>query len=117
MIAMRLALRSVGTILSSAFRAVFLEAGLPASTYPAFQAALEALREGGFDPGGTARLRRRMVERVLTHCADEPDLDLTPLLTLLRRFAAEAAREEARMLCDELIADDLVDPACERRAA
>jgi hypothetical protein len=43
-----------------------------------------------------------MVERVLTRCADEPDVETAPLLTLLRRFAAEAAREEARLFCDEL---------------
>ena len=29
--------------------------------------------------------------------------DIEPLLTLLRRFATEAAREEARMFCDELV--------------
>jgi hypothetical protein len=47
-----------------------------------------------------------MVERVLTRCADESDVDIEPLLTLLRRFAAEAAREEARMLCQGLVAED-----------
>jgi hypothetical protein len=31
-------------------------------------------------------------------------------MTLLRRFAAEAAREEARMFCDELVADDAIEP-------
>jgi hypothetical protein len=62
------------------------------------------MREGGFDPGGPTRLKRRMVERVLTRCADETDVDIEPLLTLLRRFAAEAAREEARMFCEELVA-------------
>jgi hypothetical protein len=46
-----------------------------------------------------------MVERVLTHC--ETDLcSAEPLLILLRRFATESAREEARMFCDELIADN-----------
>ena len=33
-----------------------------------------------------------------------------PLLILLRRFATESAREEARMFCDELIADEAVAP-------
>ena len=84
---------------------------LPASTYPAFREAVEAMREGGFvgDPGGAERLKRRMVERVLTRCADEIRVDIEPLLTLLRRFAAEAAREEARMFCEELVADDHVE--------
>jgi uncharacterized protein (DUF2336 family) len=89
---------------STGFHALFRKAGLPASTYPAFREAVEAMREGGFDPGGATRLKRRMVERVLTRCADETDVDIEPLLTLLRRFAAEAAREEARMFCEELVA-------------
>ena len=69
------------------------------------------MREGGFagDAGGATRLKRRMVERVLTRCADEADVDVEPLMVLLRRFAAEAAREEARMFCDELVADDDLD--------
>lgn len=94
------------------FRALYLKAGLPASAYPAFRVAVEAMREGGFvdGPAGATRLKRRMVERVLTGCADESGVDVEPLLTLLRRFAAEAAREEARLFCDELVAGDSVEP-------
>ncbi len=94
------------------FRALYEKAGLPASTYPAFHEAVEALREGGFvgGPGGATRLKRRMVERVLTRCARDTLDDIEPLLTLLRRFAAEAAREEARMFCDELVAEDGIEP-------
>jgi uncharacterized protein (DUF2336 family) len=97
---------------SAGFHAVFHKAGLPASTYPAFREAVEAMREGGFvgDAGGMTRLKRRMVERVLTRCADETCVDIEPLMTLLRRFAAEAAREEARMFCEELVADDWIEP-------
>jgi hypothetical protein len=40
---------------------------------------------------------------------------LTLLLTLLRRFAGEAAREEARMFCEELAADVGIAPAYEPR--
>jgi uncharacterized protein (DUF2336 family) len=91
----------------SPFRALFDKAGLPVSSYPAFEEAIEAMREGGLDePGGTARLKRRMIERVLTRCEDAELDDLAPLLTLLRRFATEAAREEAPLFCDELVADD-----------
>lgn len=102
----------------SGFRAVFDRAGLPVSTYPAFREAIEAMREGGFvgEAGGATRLKRRMVERVLTRCADESDVEIEPLLTLLRRFAAEAAREEARLFCDELVADE-EDPYEAVRAA
>jgi hypothetical protein len=33
-------------------------------------------------------------------------MEIEPLLTLLRRFAAEAAREEARLFCEGLVADE-----------
>ncbi|HML07080.1 MAG TPA: DUF2336 domain-containing protein [Xanthobacteraceae bacterium] len=92
---------------SAGLRALFDKAGLPPSTYPAFKEAIEAMREGDIasEPGGTARLKRRMIERVLTGCTKEALGELAPLLTLLRRFAAEAAREEARLFCDELVAE------------
>jgi hypothetical protein len=102
------------------FRALYDRAGLPAAAYPAFREAVEAMREGGFmaDPGGTRRLRRRMVERVLTGCETLAADDIEPLLTLLRRYATEAAREEARLYCDELVAEDgLLGVVETRRAA
>src|SRR5262249_48606066 len=82
-------------------------AGLPESTFAAFCVALEAFHENGFvdSVGEAVRLRRRMGERVLTHC--ETDRDATePLVILLRRFATEPAREEAREICDQLLAED-----------
>jgi hypothetical protein len=90
------------------FRALYDKAGLPVSTFTAFRVAVETMREDGaaLESGGTARLRRRMVERVLTSCGIDALGDVKPLLALLRRFAAEAAREEARLFCDELAADD-----------
>jgi uncharacterized protein (DUF2336 family) len=91
---------------SGGFRALFEKAGLPPASYPAFRAALQAMHEGGFEVGGASRLKRRTVERVLTRCAEERnEVDVAPLLTLLRRFAAEAAREEARLFCHELAAN------------
>ena len=89
--------------------ALLAKAGLPESTYQAFRAALEASHEIGFvgTVGGATRLRRRMVERVLTRCETSETVS-EPLLILLRRFATESAREEARVFCDELVADDLV---------
>jgi uncharacterized protein (DUF2336 family) len=92
-------------------QALLRRAGLPESTFGAFRVALEALHEAGFvdDAGGAARLRRRMVERVLTHC--ETDRGATePLMILLRRFATESAREEARLFCDELMAEEAIAP-------
>lgn len=92
----------------SGFCALYRKAGLPASIYPAFREAIAAMREGAFlgEAGGAARLKRRMIERVLTRCAGEAFDDVEPLLTLLRRYATEAAREEARLFCDDLLADD-----------
>jgi hypothetical protein len=46
---------------------------------------------------------------VLTGCGKEALGDVAPLLTLLRRFATEAAREEARLFCDELVAEAFDD--------
>jgi uncharacterized protein (DUF2336 family) len=92
---------------SVALRALLDKAQLPPSTFPAFKEAIEALREGStYEPGGPARLKRRMIERVLTRCEDADLGELAPLLTLLRRFATEAAREEARLFCDELVAQE-----------
>jgi len=69
-------------------------------TYPAFKEAIEAMREGfGFEPGAPTRLKRRMIERVLTRCEDADLSELAPLLTLLRRFATGSrARRGAAIL-------------------
>jgi uncharacterized protein (DUF2336 family) len=95
----------------ASLHALLRRAGLPESTFAAFQIALEASHETGFaDTAGSAtRLRRRMVERVLTHCETDRQA-AEPLLILLRRFATESAREEARMFCDELAADEAIAP-------
>lgn len=92
----------------SGFRAIYTKAGLPDAAYPAFREAIAALREGILvgETGGVARLKRRMVEHVLEACVAERRDDMASLLALLRRFAVEAAREEARMFCDDLVAYD-----------
>jgi uncharacterized protein (DUF2336 family) len=92
------------------FRAVFDKAGLPASTYVAFREVLTAVREAHRNGEflGVGRLKRRMVERALTSC-ERCDLgDVEPLMILLRRFATEAAREDARINCEYLVAQDRV---------
>ena len=99
------------------FRAVYDKAGLPASTYPVFREAIEAMREDGFlsEPGDASRLKRRIIERVLTRCETAAIDDVEPLLTLLRRFEAEAARDEARMFCKDLVAYDAISEYPEER--
>src|SRR6201991_3332560 len=95
----------------ASMQALLSRAGLPESTFAAFRVALEINHEIGFVDtiGGAVRLRRQMVERVLTHCETDRQA-AEPLLILLRRFATESAREEARMYCEELLADDAVAP-------
>src|SRR3979490_2725219 len=95
----------------ASLQALLMRAGLPESTFAAFRVALEVSHETGYVDtiGGAARLRRRMVERVLTHCETDRQA-AEPLLILLRRFATESAREEARMFCEELIADEAIAP-------
>jgi uncharacterized protein (DUF2336 family) len=95
----------------ASLQALLQRAGLPVSTFAAFRVALEVSRETGYVDtlAGAAGLRRRMVERVLTHCATERHV-AEPLLILLRRFATEAAREEARMFCDELVVEATMAP-------
>ncbi|MBN9599952.1 MAG: DUF2336 domain-containing protein [Afipia sp.] len=94
----------------ASLQALLTKAGLPPSTFMAFRAALEAGHEIGFvgSAEGAIRLQRRMVERVLTQCEAGASAAHEPLLILLRRFATEAAREDARLFCDELVADDLI---------
>lgn len=87
-------------------RAVVRNAGLPDAVYPAVRAAIDAMQEVGYvnDFAGATRLNRRIVERVLTACEEGADADSEPLLVLLRRFALEAVRDEARAWCEETAA-------------
>jgi uncharacterized protein (DUF2336 family) len=93
----------------ASLNALLRRAAIPESTFDAFRAALDVCHETGFadTASGVAGLRRRMVERVLTHCSTERDA-AEPLLILLRRFATESAREEARQFRDEVMAEDFV---------
>ena len=99
----------------SGFLALYRKAGLPDAAYAAFREAIAAMREGVLmgGQGNAARLRRAMVERVLAGCQAEPGADESTL-ALLRRFSVEAAREEARMFCDDLVA---TSPARRREPA
>jgi uncharacterized protein (DUF2336 family) len=96
--------------------AVFDKAGLPASAHVAFREVLTATGEAHHEPlAGAGRLKRRMVERALMRCERSDIGDHDPLMILLRRFATEAAREDARVNCERLCAED--DSADEVAAA
>jgi uncharacterized protein (DUF2336 family) len=102
---------------SAGFRAIYEKAGMPTSVYVAFREAVAALRdvEDG-EYATSSRLKRAVVERVLARCENADIGDIEPLLILLRRYAAEAAREDARLYCEELVADDRRS-AADREAA
>lgn len=93
------------------FAALYKQAGLPQKLLPAFRAALSARAEFGaaIDESG-ARLSRAMIERVITACEYSTPHDLGALMALLRRFDAEAAREEAREAARHLFAPQLEAP-------
>lgn len=107
----------------SGFHALYRKAGLPDAAYPAFREAIAAMRQGALlgvvvgERSGAAQLKRRMVEHVLAACAKERGPDSASLLALLRRFAVEAAREEARSFCQDLVADNSVIAAPTLEAA
>ena len=86
-------------------RAVCERAGLPASTLPAFIAAIETLHAFGLMAEvGRGQLKRRMIEDALARYTALAGTDIDPVLFLFRRLVSEAAREEARLFCDELAA-------------
>ena len=96
----------------SALRALYRRCEMPDRAWPAFHAAIEVHRDllaetGGFDgrPGERARFARRLVERVLTRVTAIGRADADDLLVLLRRYAAEAARDHVRHVMAERTAD------------
>ncbi|MCC6946457.1 MAG: DUF2336 domain-containing protein [Bradyrhizobiaceae bacterium] len=88
------------------FRALYQKAGLPDAAFTAFRVALQAMHETGFagDALGASMLKRRMIERVLTQYEGAAEGEVDFLFAMLRRLAAEAARDEARYYTADLIA-------------
>jgi uncharacterized protein (DUF2336 family) len=82
----------------AALRAVYGKAGLPPLAFAAFAAALEAARRITSEGTATDRYRftRDMVDAVLARYRDITDGEMNELTTMLRRFAADQAREAAR---------------------
>jgi uncharacterized protein (DUF2336 family) len=89
----------------SAFRALYDRAGLPRGAFVAFRTALEVVQKASYvDAGADALheppgLKRRIVERVLEQHRNMPaGGEIDHILNQLRRWQAEAARDEARAL-------------------
>ncbi len=88
----------------SGFAALYARAKLPATLLPAFRATLQALADIGLaaDADVTGRLSLPLVSRVRAAC--EAASPTQGLMSILRQFEAEAAREDARHARAELAA-------------
>src|SRR6516225_5493156 len=95
---------------SSGVQALLEKARLPPPTHRAFKAAIAAMQDD-LVGDGAARLQRRMIERVLTALRGCRCRRNRAAGYLLRRFATEAAREEARLFCEELVETPAEIPA------
>ena len=83
------------------FAALALKAGLPRHALVAFRAAL-----GAIDAHGAGRgegLKPALIEAAITVCEARRNPALEPILSLLWRLAAEAARTEARAIAREAV--------------
>jgi uncharacterized protein (DUF2336 family) len=83
---------------TTGLRAVYARAGLPPLAFDAFAAALETARRIAAEGGARDRYRftRDMVDAVLLRYRDISDGEMNELTTMLRRFAADQARDAAR---------------------
>jgi uncharacterized protein (DUF2336 family) len=100
------------------FADLHARAGLPDALLPAMQAAVSAWQDSarrGVQPRGTG-LSRRIIECAIAACDDHADPALHPVVTLLNRYEAEAARDEAREAALAIAADALAREAARREA-
>lgn len=83
---------------TGAFRALYSRAELPLSAFSVFSTAIETWRTllAGHDEVDPARLPYLVTREVLKTYHPDSDGQVDALLVLLRRLAAEAARENAR---------------------
>ena len=100
------------------FADLHARAGLPPALLPAMQAALSAWQDvarGGTTVRG-AGLSRRIIECAINACDALPDADMQPVLALLNRYEAEAARDEARDVARRIAAEALARETAHRDA-
>jgi uncharacterized protein (DUF2336 family) len=98
------------------FVALYRKAGLPMELLPVVRAALAADRELALsgEPGAGTRLSREMVSKVMERALGT---QTHRLAALLRRYEAEAAREEAREAAFGMVREVRFELACDIRAA
>ena len=93
------------------------KAELPRSLFPAFEAALIAIKSRQETViHGAVRLDRTIIGAVLTACLPHDEGAMRPVIAMLRRMDADAAREDARLLAETLLACDDI-PVVEAQAS
>ena len=90
------------------FAALYDRAGMPPVLLPVFRAALASLRFNG-EAGNAGTLQRPIVIRALDVCGAASDPGLGRVAAMLRRFEAEAVREEARAVAAHAWAEDAAE--------
>jgi len=85
---------------AGALRAIYTKAGLPGLAFDAFAAALDTWRRLARDgePEDRYRSTMQMVDAVLARYSSITDGEANELAAMLRRFAADQARDAARDL-------------------
>lgn len=93
-------------------------AGLPDALLPAMQAALLAWQDMArrATPGRGAGLSPGIIECAISACSGLPGAAMQPVLVLLNRYEAEAARDEAREAARAIAAEALARETARRNA-
>ncbi|MCJ2085309.1 DUF2336 domain-containing protein [Methylobacterium sp. E-005] len=93
-------------------------AGLPGALLPAMQAALSAWQHVAHraTPIRGTGLSQRIIACAIDACGSLPDAEMQPVLVLLNRYEAEAARDEAREAARAIAAAALVRETARREA-
>ncbi|MDE4909665.1 DUF2336 domain-containing protein [Methylobacterium sp. 092160098-2] len=100
------------------FADLHARAGLPDPLLPAMQAALSAWQDlaGRALPARGTGLSRRIIECAIEACGDLSDPHMHPVITLLTRYEAEAARDEAREAARAIAAQALARETARRES-
>ncbi len=90
---------------ASGLKALLEKAKLPQSTYPAFAAAVEVIRNAPRNSGTENSYRRatHLIDAIVNRFQPGPDRDVDQILALLRRLATEAKRDAARGYVSEMM--------------
>lgn len=101
-----------------AFADLHHRAGLPDALLPAMQAALGAWQDVArrATPVRGAGLSQRIIACAIEACSSLPGAEMQPVLVLLNRYEAEAARDEARDAARAIAAAAIAREAARREA-